>query len=278
MNKNSKGMKIAHEAPKSIFNLVQSSTDYDYFLVHLFEEDEEYLTLARNSVSLGREVILDNSIFELGEAFDAERFQHWVNDLKPTWYIVPDKLEDCDGTIKNMESWIKNRKPSIDPECKMIGVVQGKTYEDIVKCYRFMDKEANVDKIGISFDYSYYRESFKHPNKYVSWMMGRIKLLGDLLNDGVINTSKPHHLLGCSLPQEFRYYNYKWIESLDTSNPVVHGMQGIRYRSDGLLSKESVKLYTLINSQLDLNQKIDILHNIGIFKSFVADSTHEAIL
>ena len=39
-----------------------------------------------------------------------------------------------------------------------------------------------------------------------------------------------------------------------------------------------MKLYTLINSQLDLNQKIDILHNIGVFKSFVADSTHEAIL
>ena len=35
-------MKIAHEAPLSIFDRVQVLTDYDYALVHLFEENEEY--------------------------------------------------------------------------------------------------------------------------------------------------------------------------------------------------------------------------------------------
>ena len=35
-------MKIAHEAPLSIFDKVQAVTDYDYALVHLFEENEEY--------------------------------------------------------------------------------------------------------------------------------------------------------------------------------------------------------------------------------------------
>ena len=33
-------MKIAHEAPLSIFDRVQVLTDYDYALVHLFEEKE----------------------------------------------------------------------------------------------------------------------------------------------------------------------------------------------------------------------------------------------
>jgi hypothetical protein len=36
-------IKIAHESPKSIFKEVQKVTDYDYALVHLFEEDPEYL-------------------------------------------------------------------------------------------------------------------------------------------------------------------------------------------------------------------------------------------
>jgi len=35
-------MKIAHEAPLSIYDRVQSLTDYDYALVHLFEENEKY--------------------------------------------------------------------------------------------------------------------------------------------------------------------------------------------------------------------------------------------
>ena len=56
-------IKIAHESPKSIFNLVQKYTDYDYALVHLFEEDKEYLQYFKDAVAKGREVILDNSIF-----------------------------------------------------------------------------------------------------------------------------------------------------------------------------------------------------------------------
>ena len=85
-------IKIAHEAPKSIFSRVQDFTDYDYALVHLFEEDKDYYNQFKQAVEKGREVILDNSIFELEEAFDAERFAYWINELKPTWYIVPDAL------------------------------------------------------------------------------------------------------------------------------------------------------------------------------------------
>ena len=36
-------IKIAHEAPKSIFSKIEKFTDYSYALVHLFEEDQEYL-------------------------------------------------------------------------------------------------------------------------------------------------------------------------------------------------------------------------------------------
>ena len=50
-------IKIAHEAPKSIFNEMQKFTDYDYALVHLLEEDEEYLKLFEEAILKGREVI-----------------------------------------------------------------------------------------------------------------------------------------------------------------------------------------------------------------------------
>jgi hypothetical protein len=102
-------------------------------------------------------------------------------------------------------------------------------------------------------------------------MMGRVKLLGDLLKDGIINENKKHHLLGCGLPQEFAFYSdYKWIYSLDTSNPVVHGIKGIEYREDGLWSKESQKLFELINHQVeDINP---ILYNINKFKWFTNGS------
>ena len=260
-------IRIAHESPKSIFDTIQKFTDYDYALVHLFEEDEEYLKAFEKAVTKGREVILDNSIFELEEAFDADKFAGWVEHLRPTWYIVPDALEDAVKTCNQMASW--NERYSNLPG-KKIGVVQGKTYEEIVNCYKFMDN-SDVDMIAISFDYSYYTKSFPHPNKYVSWMLGRVKLLGDLLKDGVINENKPHHLLGCGLPQEFQYYkhaDYKWLYSLDTSNPVVHGIKGIEYKDQGLWSKDSQKLFELINYDVNENQLGLIKYNIQKFRWF----------
>ena len=261
-------IKIAHEAPLDIFDEVQSKTDYDYALVHLLEQNSRYRDTFVNAIRKGREVILDNSIFELEEAFEADRFAIWVERLKPTWYIVPDALEDAEKTMQQAANWFKNYS---HVPGKSIGVVQGKTYQEIKDCYRAMDEIANVDMIAISFDYSYYTESCPHPNKYVSWMLGRVKLIGDLVKDGTINKGKPHHLLGCGLPQEFSFYkhdDYNFIYSLDTSNPVVHGIKNIPYTQEGLWSKESQKLHELIDYPLD-NLDINlILSNIKQFRKF----------
>ena len=261
-------IKIAHEAPLDIFDEVQRLTDYDYALVHLLEENGRYRDTFERAVKKGREVILDNSIFELEEAFEADRFALWVERLKPTWYIVPDALENAEKTMQQMADWFKEYKKVPG---KSIGVVQGKTYQEIKDCYRAIDELSPCDMIAISFDYSYYTRSVPHPNKYVSWMLGRVKLLGDLVSDGVINKDKPHHLLGCGLPQEFSFYkhaDYNFIYSLDTSNPVVHGIKGITYSSDGLWSKESQKLHELIDYSLDNIDINLILNNIQKFRWF----------
>ena len=267
-------IKIAHEAPLDIFEEVQRFTDYDYALVHLLEENPRYRDAFERAIKKkGREVILDNSIFELEEAFEADRFVQWVERLRPTWYIVPDALEDSVKTCQQMADW-NTRYPNV-PGNK-IGVVQGKTYEEIVNCYKYMDN-SDVDMIAISFDYSYYTVSVPHPNKYVSWMLGRVKLLGDLLRDGTINTEKPHHLLGCGLPQEFAFYkhaDYKWIYSLDTSNPVVHGIKGITYASEGLWNKESQKLHELINMDLEDIDIDRVRNNIQKFRWY-ANGRHK---
>jgi len=266
-------IKIAHEAPLDIFEEVQRFTDYDYALVHLLEENPRYRDTFERAIKKGREVILDNSIFELEEAFEAERFAIWVDRLKASWYIIPDALEDSSLTIGQCQDFMRDY-PNLHG--KNIGVVQGKDYEEIKRCYQFMDSQG-VDMIAISFDYSYYTVSVPHPNKYVSWMLGRVKLLGDLLRDGTINTEKPHHLLGCGLPQEFAFYkhaDYKWIYSLDTSNPVVHGIKGITYASEGLWSKESQKLHELINMDLEDIDVDRVRNNIQKFRWY-ANGRHK---
>lgn len=263
-------IKTYHEAPKAIFHRVQELTDGDYALVHLFEEDREYYELFQNALRTGRDVILDNSVFELGTAFNADTFAYWVYALRPTWYIVPDVLEDADATIDRFFNFIK-AYPGLPG--KRIGVVQGKNYDDFVKCYKTI--APYCDKIGISFDCSWYVERMKGSTKWLQLAAGRLKTLIQMDEQHVIDRNKPHHLLGVAVPQDLACYaafqrggEFLWVDSVDTSNPVVHGLAGISYGLTGLEDKETRKLYTMINEQVSDEQWQVIHNNIQDFRRF----------
>jgi len=262
-------MKISHESPLCLLDRSRSYNDYDYALVHLFETEPTYLQFFKDSLAQGRTVLLDNSIFELGTAFDTDKFAHWIKELQPTEYIIPDVLEDTIGTMDNALDW---KEKYSDLPGKTIGVVQGKSYADLVQCYDYLDNIIGVDKIAISFDYSYYLEVCPHPNKWMGYALGRVQTLTRLLNDGVINTKKPHHLLGCALPIEFMFYRegFEWLESLDTSSPIVHALLDFGYEPGGLVSKKSIKLIELLNTpEPTVAAMHTIRHNIQYFRSYV---------
>jgi hypothetical protein len=262
-------MKISHESPLCLLDRSRSYNDYDYALVHLFETEPTYYQFFKDSLAQGRTVLLDNSIFELGTAFDSDRYAHWIKELQPTEYIIPDVLEDTQWTMDKALAW---KEKYSDLPGKTIGVVQGKSYEDIVQCYEYLDNVIGVDKIAISFDYSYYLEVCPHPNKWMGYALGRVQTLTRLLQDGVINTKKPHHLLGCALPIEFMFYRqgFEWLESLDTSNPIVHALLGLGYEPGGLDAKKSIKLIELLNTpEPSVATMHTIKHNILYFRSFV---------
>ena len=156
-------MKVSHESPVSILDYSKEYNDFDYCLVHLLHQNAgspeqlryyNYYKFARSLYN--REVLLDNSIFELGKAFDPDQFYKAALDIQPNMFIVPDVLEDADGTV---ESWnnFETKTDSIKSSfyTRSIGAVQGKTWKDLVDCYKFMSD--NADMIAISFDFSYYQ-------------------------------------------------------------------------------------------------------------------------
>lgn len=262
---------ISHESPISLLQESLKYNDYDYCLVHLMEQEPEYRDFFLNSSKNGRRILLDTSIFELGTAFDLDKYAYWVKELRPYEYILPDVLEDAGATIKNTENFIEKYP---DLPGKRIGVVQGKNTWEMRACYDYLDRKLNVDKIAISFDYSFYRKLTPHPNKWTSFMMGRVALLSWLDREGVLNKQKPHHLLGCSNPMEFAFYkhpDFDFIESIDTSSPIVHGIHEIQYEEKiGDWEKVSIKLADLINAKLNDNQLQIIGRNISKFKLYVS--------
>ena len=253
-------MKIYHEAPISIMSNIRNVTDGCYALVHLFEENNQYYNHFVESLKLGRSVILDNSIFELGTAFNQDKFIEWIEKLQPTEYIVPDSLEDMEETIYNFNNF------NYESNSTKIGVVQGKNLKELVECYKFMS--SNADKIAISFDYSYYEQIYPYEiNKFYSWMKGRQFFIKYLVHNNIWNFNKPHHLLGCGLPQEFSAYkNFIAIDSVDTSNPVIHGILNLPYSDDGLVNKNTIKMIDLFNKSIDKDTMDLILFNISEFK------------
>ena len=180
-------MLVSHETPISFLEESREYNDYDYALVHLFETHPEYYSFFKCSLGMGREVLLDNSIFELKTAFDPEKFAKYVEELKPTYYVIPDVLEESLRTIGAFTSFRKNYSKL--PGLK-IGVVQGSTYQQLVDCYRYMSDYA--DYIAISFDYSWYQTVgySKNPGKGIRranlerMCNGREFLIRKLISDG----------------------------------------------------------------------------------------------
>ena len=89
-----------------------------------------------------------------------------------------------------------------------------------------------------------------------------------------LGIKKPIHLLGCALPQEFGFYKnigcgVTNIESIDTSNPVLHGMEGYRYTDEWLDFKSSTKMATIMGESATPQQVADVFYNIGKFRESV---------
>lgn len=263
-------MEISHECPRCLLEESRTFNTYDYALVHKFKDDKEYLEFYKESLRQGRVVYLDNSLFELEEMFNHAEFAQWVKELgsinpKNFYYIVPDALEEKDKTIESCKDFLLKYP---DLPGKSIGVVQGKTLEELIECYLFMGEACN--RVAISFDYSYYQKQYPDAKtKWEAWMLGRQDFIQYLADNGL--DIYDVHLLGCGLPQEFKYYkDMNFIVSCDTSNPIVMGIKGHRYRDEnGLDFKESIKLVDLFEAELDNNQHNNIKHNIMVFKKFL---------
>jgi hypothetical protein len=273
-------MLVSHESPISMLKESRYMyNDYDYALVHLFETHPEYYNFFKESLKQGREVLLDNSIFELGTAFDANKFYKYIVELQPSYYVVPDVLENTEATIKSFTEWINRSDIDQIRHIPKIGVVQGTTFSELAECYSFM--ATNADYIAISFDYSYYQYTGLGTNKLQRQRNGRVKFIKDMVEAGIWDSSKPHHLLGCSLPNEFKEYNEKWandinIRSLDTSNPIVAGIHNIRYKQGiGLVDKLSIKLCDLIDYKVTDENKNNIIFNADQFKRLNHIICHE---
>ena len=255
-------MKVSHEVPRCLLNNSREWNDYDYCLPHLLDQDEEYKNFFYESKKLGRYIIMDNSLHELGRSYDFKRLHYWIKELEPNEFIVPDIWMEHAQTVSMAKYWKQFNYPK---GTTPTAVIQGKDKNAAYLCAGLLDC-LGYKKLCISYGASWYNKFFPHTNKDLGKSLGRIRFVNGLLKLKQYKETK-FHLLGCSVPQEFGWYdNHPQIESIDTSNPIMAALEGILYNNNGLNKKPEANINNYFDIDPNKVKYEDILNNVNKFK------------
>lgn len=259
-------VKISHEVPKCLLEKSREFNDYDFCLPHLMDKNHEYADFFYESKKMGRYIIMDNSLHELGQAYDYSRLRHWLEELEPDEFIVPDVWLEKSQTLAQAKYW--KQYEDLYENTTFVAVVQGKSFSEANECYSLL-KDLGYKKIAFSYAADWYMGLAPYDSKYpdVGKMMGRISVIEDFYYKGTIKDNDRVHLLGCSLPQEFQFYkDYSFIESIDTSSPIMATLDNTLYSPEGLRYKPKSNL----NNHFDIpKENIDMAvlkYNLTQFK------------
>jgi len=260
--------KVSHEVPLCLLNESKTFNDYDYCLPHLLDQHKDYQNYFTQSSKEGRYVIMDNSLHELGTPYTTERLFHWIKQLHPDEFIVPDYWQDKTKTLASAEEWMFHQFDF--PRTKFVAVVQASNLEEGIECFEALCT-MGYTKIAISYGASWYNNLSTHPDPNFAKMLGRVQFVSHLIKSHPhLASSYSHielHLLGCQLPQEFSYYaGIEVIKTIDTSNPILASIDNMKYENYGLLSKPKTRIDDVISiSSSDLN--LDLMYsNISLFR------------
>lgn len=264
-------MKISHETPIELLDAFTSVNDYDYALIHLMKIPA-YRKYFTNALKSGRLVYLDNSVFELGVAFDIDEFVKEALKLEKISkgdnlvVIAPDVLDDKNATIENL---IKFRE-LVSPEMNVMGVLQGSSTDELFECYDKMIGYADI--IGINHISAAFDESKKYAiDEFYAKSGNRIKFVKELCERMLPQTECDLHLLGILHPWEIAELSpLKQVVSADTSNPVCLALEGKSY-NEFVYRKPlwSIDNWIKTGNKMNASQKLLALHNANAFRGFI---------
>ena len=162
--------RISHEVPRCLLTLSPKFNDYDYCLPHLLDQNEEYLQYFIDARDKGRYVIMDNSLHELGKAYNSERLLHWIQELQPNEFIVPDVWMQGHQTAAQAKYWLQYKYPK---HTKITAVIQGTDKNDAYLCANLLSN-LGYGKLCVSYGATWYNDFFPHTNADMGKALGRV--------------------------------------------------------------------------------------------------------
>ena len=260
-------MKISHELPLGLMHNSYKWNDYDYALPHLIDKYDQYRIFFQKARLDKRFVIMDNGLFE-GVFHTVQDLLEKINLVRPNIFIVPDAWNDSVTTVRSAKHWMINFKADLPKGVELMAVCQGKDMTELITTYQTL---VDLGYTHIAFNHSSiaYQQEYIGMDSLKAAMYGRMEFIRRLVQSGTIRETYYHHLLGCSLPQEFMSYSdWKFIKSVDTSNPILVGAEGGKYTNSGMTWKPKEKLEHYF--EMNLEDKMEnIIFNVNKFRSFI---------
>ena len=126
-------MQLCHVVPKDSLGL-SCLGDFDFCLAHLALTDENYKRFFINCIKRGREVYLDNGVWETGFPLEPHVMIQLAVEMHPTYVYASDYMNDSARSIE--AAWLFGEESSKNEEfaSKIICVAQGKTRNDWFYC------------------------------------------------------------------------------------------------------------------------------------------------
>jgi hypothetical protein len=259
-----KKVKISHETPFCLLEKSFEFNDYQYALPHLLESNEEYRNHFIKCKEIGVEIYLDNSLHELGYAMDADTLLKWIDILRPSNFFIPDVWEDYAASIRNAKQWSKVQLPK---GVTKVAVVQAKSIYEAGLCVQAY-RDLGYKKIAFSYGAEYYHsEMCPHPNKDLGKAIGRFMVLSNFQKNKTLLPNDRVHLLGTASPIEFGMYkNMPFIESIDTSNPIMAAIGEMPYTKMGLHMKPIANMNKYQDVSIDFVNEDLVEYNVEMFR------------
>jgi len=163
-------------------------------------------------------IILDNSLIELGHPADDDMILEAAAIVNPNVVVLPDYAHDMERTIDG-SSKAYNRWRKIGLHTDYMGVAQGNTLDEYVKCATTLTKLIHVNHIGI-------------PRNAVSKLHSRFQLI-----QKVREATSPRpagdvpeiHLLGFSedVLDDVTCASLPFIKGIDSAVPLRAGLENV---------------------------------------------------
>lgn len=201
--------------------------------------DASYRSFYLEQAERGALLVLDNGVFDLGHSLGPEDLLSAARRVKAAEIVLPDVLHDGRATIGASEKAARILHRRTD-SIRLCAVVQGASDRDWLDCYNHFVRAAYVGAVALP--------SPKVRGQKHGLCADRLRATSHLHKEGLISPHLVYRLLGLGdsghheLAQQ---REYPWIQSVDSSAPVVLGALGIRILQDAGYQKVATSVEAL---------------------------------